>query len=269
MYETKEANQISKIASNAMDNTRSDIAQLSRAKSESQINSSKNLLNWQSWLGNVSFSLAAVGGVILLDANTSSYFPLAGLFGFLIVGIWIAINQKKLFESSVNNASEPYDQYLDMYNEKKRLAFELWESPNDPKKHIEFLEQEKNIQEYAKEQLLEESDNLQKARVNYRNDFWIAIIAASVYFILQPIAQKRFFDIGISESIFNYMFWIALVVILLMVGAGARKSRNDFKKTLPSKIQRNKEQLRHTELYTDRVQQDIKAIKKRFKIKDR
>lgn len=265
MYDKSRAEQVHKIASESIDSTQAKITELNKQKSDANINSSNRLLNWQSWLGNVSFSLAAIGGAVLTGQEVPpSYFTIAGLFGYLVVGLWIALSHKNLFEKDNVISGLPYIKYKILHDEKKKLAFELWEDSASPHKHIAYLKQELAIQKHSEITEKERRDLLKESRINYSNDIWVALIAISTYFILNPIARNVVSKLGIAGRDFYQISLLGLVVIILFILNSALKSREDIQKATKANLKLINDQLRHTKLYINRIKREVETIKNEF-----
>lgn len=123
MYNDSEAKKLEEIAGRAMDSVQSKIGELNSLGGNARSRSSEQLLNWQSWLGNISFTLAAIGGAVVVGKDLPSPYILASLILFLINGLWISLKHKKLFEASAVSASKEVDEIGPYTTTRKRPLF--------------------------------------------------------------------------------------------------------------------------------------------------
>lgn len=263
MYNDTEAKKMEEIASRAMDSVQSKIDELNSLGGNARSRSSEQLLNWQSWLGNISFTLAAIGGAVVVGKNLPSPYILASLILFLINGLWISLTHKKFFEASAVSASKEVDEYRPLYDDKKKAAFQLWEDPHNIDKHLAFLGWELKIMQKTKVLEKEQLAALENERISYHNDFWLGILVSAIYFLLEPVAAKVYENLALTGSGFPYVFWLGWLLIILIIINGAFESRPRIKESSNSKILKVKSELKHTKEYTDKVQQTIEEVRQR------
>ena len=145
MYPDEVAKNVKQIASNALDSTQEKIERLNTLGNGGRARSGELLLGWQTWIGNISFSLAAIGGAVLVGKDIPHPYTALSLLIFLINGLWVTLYHKRVFEKSATHASAEVDENRPLHDDKKKAAFMLWEDPGSVQKHIDFLKAEKKI----------------------------------------------------------------------------------------------------------------------------
>jgi hypothetical protein len=262
MYSKEEAEQVYRIASDAIDNAQAKIAEIDSQHSSARTNASAQLLTWQSWLGNISFSLAAIGGALVLGKEIGSWYVLVSLLGYLIVGLWIAIFHKNLMEKSVLSTGTIYQPFSQAYHQKKKLAFEMWRDPANPKRRLSFLKQELKIMNLTKAQELEIEKEYKNQKVNYSNDIWIGVVALSTYLLLRPISEQ----IADTKPAYELFYWGGFATIVVVLAISALKGRTEVLKSASNSLSNNKDQQRHTKLYSNEIKHEIRELEKKFQI---
>jgi len=261
MYNEETTAQMKEVASNAMDSAQEKISELNSMGSGSRVKTSEYLLGWQTWLGNISFSLAAIGGAVVVGKDAPHPAVLASLVIFLLTGLWIALFHKRQFEHAATNASKEVDEYRVLYDDKKKAAFKMWEVPNDATKHLAFLEQELKIMNFSSKLEKQQIKDLENGKVSYLNDIWLAMFLSAIYFLMWPTGLRVYKSFNFSPHGFNYLFWLLWLLLILIIIREAQKSKPDIESSNQSKILKTKSELKHTTEYSKEVNERIESVK--------
>jgi hypothetical protein len=257
MYPEEVGEKLKDIASSAMDSTQGKIEQLNSLGSNARARSSDLLLGWQTWLGNISFSLAAIGGAVLIGKDLPNTYTALSLFIFLTTGLWVTLYHKRIFEKLASNASIEADEYRPLYDDKKKAAFMLWEDPRNIQKHIDYLRAEKKIMELTKRIETAQNTDLKKERVSYLNDIWLSMVITAVYFMMYPIGDKAYGKLGLQPGWFWTIFWLIWLLFMLIIVREALASRPNIMAANKGKLQKLKNEMKHTKEYTARINEEI------------
>lgn len=261
-HDKKTAENVRGIASAAMDSAQLKIDKLNSLGSSARNQSSNYLLEWQKWIGTISFSLVAIGGALITKGEFSNITLLPSLLLFFVIGIWILIEHKRQFEITASTSSIDIDNYRPLYDDKKKAAFELWEDPESIEKHIVFLEKEEKIIEYTQSLNSIQNIELNHDKIVYLNDIWLGMFISSIYLLLYPTYDNIILRYDIKSFLSTLIYWIILIILLLFVTNDALKSKPYILQANKSKLLKAKSEKTHTDQYLERVKSEIGYLKK-------
>jgi hypothetical protein len=267
MYNDHEAEQIHRIASDAIDSTQASITEISNLHGSTRTKAVFQILDWQKWLGNIAFTLAAIGAALVLGKPINSYYVPVALVGFLVVGTWIAIHNKNHNEQVLASLNKIYNEPSQLQHNRKKAAYMMWKHPADPKNRLAFLKIEKKIMDVTLRNERQHKADYEKQQINYLSDLWIALVVVSTYLLLRPLFEQ-FFDLTTLDArkFFELGYWGFLTLILGAILYYALKSSDAVIEDNKLAIKNKKEQIRHTRGYRKEVEEEITAIKTRFNI---
>ncbi len=265
MYNDQVAAQIKQVASNAMDSTETKIGEIHRQKQVSRNKAIDNLSNWRNQIGNISFSLAAVSSAILVAKNSPSAYVFASLLTLLFTGIWITLLSKTRYEREISTATVEFDKVAPLYIDKKKAAFDLWEQPNDPSKHINFLEKELAIQMHGRKLTSKNLRAIKNDKPDYRNDVWIALFLSAIYLLLHSYFIELLNQYLSSPAIESF-YWLLLILALLVLARQASQDVTQIKKYNEMAMRDIKNDIKHAKQYIERIQEEISNIRRTFNI---
>jgi len=260
-YDDNTAQDMKILADSAMSSTQEKIEHLNSMSNNALNSTFNNLLNWQTWIATISFTLAAIGGTVLINTKeTANGFVLVSLLLFLITGLWVMLFQKRVYEYASVNASKDVNVFKPLYDNKKKAAWQFYQDPHSVEKHLNFLRCELTIMEETHKLETEQLNTIKTGKTDYRNDIWLSLLVSAVYFMLQPTGQKLYSQSNLMGSGFNYIFWLIWLLFMLIILNSALKGTKDVKvNTLSQKLKLEGE-LKHTEEYTTKIREQIKSI---------
>lgn len=259
-YDDTTAEKMKKMASDSMDACQQKIDELNTLGSNARHTSGNNLLGWQTWIGNIAFTLAAIGGAVLLGKDTPSPYVLISLFIFLVTGLWVTLFHKRVYEQSAINGSKEVDEYRPLYDDKKKAAWEFYQEPHDVSKHIVILKHELKIMQKTKKLETKQLEEIKNERVDYRNDLWLAMLVTAVYLLFWPLGSKVFTHLQLGQGYFSLLFWLIWLLFMLVIIREALSSKSDIKASNSSKRLKTESELRHTKEFTEKIEEEISHL---------
>ncbi len=257
-YDPETAAQVRQIADQAMSSTQDKLEQLSSLSSGSRTGSFERLIGWQTSIGNISFSLAAIGGTVLIGKDFTQPYVLISLFIMLAIGLWITLFHKRLIEHGATHDSQEVDEFRPLMDTKKKAAFELFEDPASIEKHITFMQSELNIMQLTKKNELKEVKLFKNERTDYRNDIWLAMLVTAVYFLFWPIGQKVYTTYATGN--YSLIFWLVWTLLMLVILRSALNSKPDIQKVSKGKLANAKARLKDTKEYIRTIEERIESL---------
>lgn len=264
-YTDETAAKMKEIASVAMDSAQLKIDQLNTLGSNARNQSSNYLLEWQKWVGTISFSLVAIGGALLAQGSSTHLTVLVSFVLFLIVGVWILVEHKRQFERAASTSSVDIDNYRPLYDDKKKAAFDLWDDPSSVEKHLAFLKQEQKIMDYTKTLNSLQNQELSHDKIVYLNDIWLGAFISAIYLLLFPMYEKLARQYELASFPSNVLYWLILVLFIVFVIRDAQKSKPYIVQANKSKRAKTESETRHTDGYSERVKSEIELLEKIIK----
>lgn len=263
-YDDRTAEKLKQVARDTMDECQSKIDQLNALSGGSRLTTGKNLLEWQAWIGNISFVLVAIVGSVLIGKELPNSYVLVSLLIFLITGLWIALFQKRIYEQAAIHASKEADEYRPLYDDKKKAAWIFYQDPRSIEKHLKLLGLELNITKLTKKIEFEQQKAIGKDRIDYRNDIWLAMLVTAIYLLLWSVGSKIYSSLGWMQSYYPYLFWSVWLLFMLVISKSALSSEDDIKASNTSMRLKLKSQIKHTKEWLQQVQEQIDDLESRL-----
>lgn len=261
MYDQQTAVKIKDMASNSIDAAQQKIGELDNMSSANRHQAGSYLLGWQSWLGNVSFTLSAIGGAVLLGKDAPHLTVVISLLLFLVIGIWVTIYQKRQFEHAAANATIEIDKFRPLYEDKKKAAYSLYEDPANVTKHMSLLNQELKIIKLSKELETEMLSLLRRERITYLNDIWLALIVTAIYLLIWPVFIRSYSSLQLDNQYFLPLIISIWFLFILVIAREAMRSKVDIKRGTKSKILKVESQLRHSNEHIAEIESKLASLK--------
>jgi len=216
--EADRLNNIRDSAEKKLEESQSELNRIDEMGNQARTEVNRNLSSWQSWLGAIAFSLAAVSGVVL-TGQSQNYWALIATIIFLGTGVSIAVTIKRRVEKDSIIATEYIDTYRPLVDKEKELAWQIYRDPTvyevvNPKLEIAMREKVK----FTLGEIEGVISTAEKSGVNYSSDIWLASVTTGIYLLLINPGLSFYTEAHLTSTLIPYVFglpWILLMLIIL------------------------------------------------------
>jgi hypothetical protein len=216
--EAERLNSIRASAESKLDELASELTLVSDLGNQARAEANRNVNSWQSWVGAISFSLAAISGIVLYG-ELDNYAALLATIIFLGTGVSITLVTKKRVEKESATATMHSDAYRPLVEREKELAWRIYADPFRYEELNPLLEDAKAAKiKYSLNETKEVIAEYKKAGIDYTSDIWLASMTTGIYLLLVQTGLDFYWNLGLSQGLALPIFvlpWVLLMLIIL------------------------------------------------------
>lgn len=255
--EAAQLNGIRASAESKLDNIESQLNRLDAINREARSEAVRNINNWQSWLGAVSFSLAAISGVTL-NLGESSLYAICATTIFLIIGLWIVLTLKNRFEVELVNSQQESGKHRSLLEKQKEHAWRIYQNPEVYEEVKPLLTQ--SIIDSMTNALDEINDMIsaaKKAQVSYVADIQIVLLISGVFLLIADAALEILLNLNLAIASAGAILIGAWVVTILLIIFGTVSSVSQIEIANKIAIEKLDAQRASVEDYIDALKKSV------------
>jgi len=202
---------------------------------------------WEFWLGAISFSLAAISGVVLASP-LSNYWALLATAVFLSTGISVAITTKKRIEEKGLEFMNNDDTIVALLVKERDIVWEIYMNP-EQRADLNPIINQINLEKMRNERTYNQAglEQMEKKGIDYMGDIWLGCLSTAVYILIVPTLNSFLVSTGLPDELIPLAITIPWLISIFALAVDAVRTGTLGRAQLKSVVAQGKKEIEESD----------------------